>query len=62
MMSTWRKKKGRSHNSWRREVITGKREGNYQHEMDRQGRMEKKYKTVGTERRENIDFLCKDED
>ena len=33
------------------------REGNYQHGMDRQGRMEKENKNLGTERFENIDIL-----
>ena len=50
-----RRRKERPLNSWMQEVTTG--EGNWTHGMDRERRMEKKNKTLGTERYANIDTL-----
>ena len=67
MVSTWKKKKKkkkkkekkeRPRNSYMQEVTTGMREkGINKNGMGRQRRMEKKNKTLGTERCANIDTL-----
>ena len=50
MMPTWKKNKGKTSNSIGAESNNwNEREGNQQHGMDRQGRMKKENKTLGTE-------------
>ena len=52
-----RKTKGRLRNSWMQEVTIGMRDNEINMEWIDQERMEKKNKTLGTERCESIDTL-----
>ena len=58
MVTTWMKKKRKTSRFMDAGSNNGnEREGNQQHGMDRQGRMKKENKTLGTERCKNIETL-----